>query len=101
MKPLTLVQLAQALEDGKTIEFDANTGRGFCSELDFDNSSGNEIKRWLKLGRIRIKPEPREYMICPKTGVSWEKNGDSIVSYDPKNGIPDAANAIHVREVIE
>ena len=64
---LTLVQLATAIEQSKTIEY---ARKGFVwAECDIQNMTVCEIIFSLRDGDFRIKPEPRQWLIDPSTLV--------------------------------
>ena len=92
---LTLVELAEAIEDGKTIESVTDDGEW--------QDMGHIVARielldaadWLKQGRLRIKPEAREY---------WLVGGFHFLSL--KDAQIERAKGryeeiIHVREVLQ
>ncbi|MDB4261552.1 hypothetical protein N9878_01660 [bacterium] len=86
---LTLVQLAQAITEGKTIE-------GFvCGEWTTDILTATIFERWcLESTYVRIKPEPREYWMV--SGHSFPSRKDAEI-YRAQGRFE---SIIHVREVL-
>ena len=56
---LTLVQLAQAIEDGK--DFEVAAVGTWHEGTDMEDLSVRDIREMLDSGFIRIKPQPHEY----------------------------------------
>ncbi len=98
MKTLTLVELAQAIEDGKTIQIT----NSFGNWVDSRNASRIfGLFDFLPNG-VRIKPEPREYWIYNgkvfESVEEWEKYCRAKMPFPRVN--PSLDSAVHVREVI-
>lgn len=100
MSNLTLVQLAQAIEQGKTIE--DNTCGGW-THAEIINVS-QLIGLWfVNPDSVRIKPKLREYWLIPYT----MKLGMQVSEAHPRDWPPamnvvglDYKNPIHVKEVL-
>ena len=96
---LTLVQLATAIEQGKTIEKDSAKDK-------WDEISGLEsIFGFYELfpDSVRIKPEPREYWLIPYTDKLGYKVASTPVSqWEPEVNVAglNFAGIIHVKEVL-
>ena len=94
---LTLVQLAQAIEDGKTIE--VSVGGGW-----FTSSKREILAAWCNGSQfVRIKPEPREFWLVPYA----DKLGYKVCETHHSQWAPEVnvaginfAGIIHVREVL-
>jgi len=69
MNTLTLVELAQAIEDKKAIEvFYTKDNRWASADFIAGGDSLRFIIDCLKENRVRIKPEPRQWLINERNG---------------------------------
>ena len=99
---LTLVELAQAIEDGKTIQIE------LAGEWNSHKSKADAFI-WFYKGketgeeRVRIKPEPREFWLIPYTSkLGYKVCATHYSQWEPEVNVAglNFAGIIHVGELL-
>ena len=100
---LTLVQLAEAIQNDRAIEIKGGALGDVWTGADLSPICLNEIRTWLKFGHVRIKPEPRELWLIPYTDKLGYKVCETHYSqWEPEVNVAglNFAGIIHVGEIL-
>ena len=68
---LTLVQLAEAIQNDRAIEIKGGALGDVWTGADLSPICLNEIRTWLKFGHVRIKPEAREFWLLEGSDIRY------------------------------